>query len=288
MELYDIPGFVDYIGAKPARNEDVYIAKFVENPDTLLKSAPIKLDFYVFSLEYDVKSNLTKGSTEDGNYSNYIYYDKPGCTLEWDLKELCKGYFVLLSFQSFNRFVEKDSFLNFHGQRVYLNSREKNTLINILEAAYNAYENESESNELVISYSFLVLSHIHQYYRKYLIDRPKTRQDIVGKFFDLLIQDYSESNIVNVLPRVSEISNRLNLSSKYFGELIKSSTGLSPKAHINRRVIEVSKRKLKSSDASIAYISTQLGFEFQTYFTRFFKKSTGLTPSEFRNRNLFQ
>jgi YesN/AraC family two-component response regulator len=42
------------------------------------------------------------------------------------------------------------------------------------------------------------------------------------------------------------------------------------------------KSLLKESDLSVGEVSTAIGVDDPSYFTRFFRKSTGMTPSEFR------
>ena len=52
---------------------------------------------------------------------------------------------------------------------------------------------------------------------------------------------------------------------------------------IRERVILEAKRLLAHSDAQVALVGAQLGFEDPAYFSRCFKKHTGRTPVEFRN-----
>jgi AraC-like DNA-binding protein len=85
-----------------------------------------------------------------------------------------------------------------------------------------------------------------------------------------------------VLPSVNHFAEQLNLSTNYFGDLIKHHTGQAASEIIQDKVIAEATRLLQSSDKTIAEIGYDLGFEYPTYFARLFKKHTGTTPSQFR------
>ena len=77
----------------------------------------------------------------------------------------------------------------------------------------------------------------------------------------------------------------MNLSSNYFGDLIKKSTGKTAQEYIHNKIIEVAKIKLYESNKSINQIANELGFKYPQHFTRFFKQQVGSTPKEFMNLN---
>ena len=60
----------------------------------------------------------------------------------------------------------------------------------------------------------------------------------------------------------------LNMSSNYFGDLIKTETGRSAKDHIQNYIIEKAKTKLLGSNETMSEIAYALGFEYQQGFNR--------------------
>jgi AraC-like DNA-binding protein len=64
-------------------------------------------------------------------------------------------------------------------------------------------------------------------------------------------------------------ADKLNLSTNYFGDLIKHHTGKTPSEIIQNKIMEA-KLQLMSTDKTIE-IGYDLGFEYPTYFTRLSK-----------------
>lgn len=87
------------------------------------------------------------------------------------------------------------------------------------------------------------------------------------------------------LPSVAYFADELNLSTNYFGDLIKKETGKYTHEYIRAKMIEVAKEKIWNIDKSISEIAYELGFKYPQHFTRVFKQKTGLTPNEYRNLN---
>ncbi len=84
------------------------------------------------------------------------------------------------------------------------------------------------------------------------------------------------------MPNVHYFSDKLHLSSNYFGDLIKINTGKTPSEIIQDKIISEAKKHLEISNKTVAEIGYDLGFDYPTYFTRLFKKQTGITPTTYR------
>ena len=69
------------------------------------------------------------------------------------------------------------------------------------------------------------------------------------------------------------------MSQSNFAKCFRRDTGYSPKAYLNKRLIEEAQHELIST---IAY---HLKFEDEHYFSRFFKKNTGFSPSDYRKHH---
>ena len=86
-------------------------------------------------------------------------------------------------------------------------------------------------------------------------------------------------------PSVSYFAEEQNLSSNYFGDLVKKETGKSAHEHIQDKLIEIAKLKIFDLDKSLSEIAYELGFKYPQHFTRLFKKKVGQTPNEYRMLN---
>lgn len=96
------------------------------------------------------------------------------------------------------------------------------------------------------------------------------------------IQKYIEENINGDLS-VTKFAEVLHFNPSYLSRLYKQYTGQSLTDYISEVKFNKAKKLLRQSNMKINEISTQLGFETPSYFTRFFKKKTNTTPQEFRD-----
>ncbi|SFE84234.1 helix-turn-helix domain-containing protein [Spirosoma endophyticum] len=81
-------------------------------------------------------------------------------------------------------------------------------------------------------------------------------------------------------------AERLNLSTPYLNECVKTATGQSVSYHIQQRIVLEAKRQLHHSDQSVKEIAAALGYEDYSYFVRLFRKVAGMSPLAFRSKNL--
>ena len=110
----------------------------------------------------------------------------------------------------------------------------------------------------------------------------------------ILIEKF-EQNLTNYLlgdqlktigiPNVAYFANELNLSTNYFGDLVKKETGKTALEYIQLKLLELAKENVVHTNKSLSELSYDLGFKYPQHFTRFFKQKTGLTPNQYRNSN---
>jgi AraC-like DNA-binding protein len=111
-------------------------------------------------------------------------------------------------------------------------------------------------------------------------------KDLLSKFENLL-NDYLHSDKPHTsgLPSVTYCAGQLNLSAKYFGDLIKKETGKSAQEYIHLKIIEAAKEKIFDTSKSISEVAYELGFKYPAHFTRMFKQHVGYSPNEYRTLN---
>jgi AraC family transcriptional activator of pobA len=88
------------------------------------------------------------------------------------------------------------------------------------------------------------------------------------------------------LPSVQSCARALGYSADYLSDLLRTQTGQSARAHIQRALIEAAKARLLSSETRSSEVAYALGFEHPQHFTRLFRQKTGLSPSEWRRAQL--
>ncbi|MGI5895096.1 MAG: response regulator transcription factor [Candidatus Merdivicinus sp.] len=83
-----------------------------------------------------------------------------------------------------------------------------------------------------------------------------------------------------------EVAKRVNLSRSYFNKCFKDIMGLSFNTYLQERRIQKACWFLQNTAYNLSYISNQLGWMDEKYFSKLFKKTIGLLPSEYRKANL--
>ncbi len=81
---------------------------------------------------------------------------------------------------------------------------------------------------------------------------------------------------------VSSCAARLGVTSGYLAEQVVADTGSTPGRILRTAVAREAKRLLSGSDLSAAQVSSRLGFNEASYFSRFFRREVGCTPTEYR------
>jgi len=84
---------------------------------------------------------------------------------------------------------------------------------------------------------------------------------------------------------VAWCARELNLSSNYFGDLVKKETGKTAQEYIQSKIIDLAKERIFDINKSISEVAYELGFKYPQHFTRLFKRLTGNTPNEYRILN---
>lgn len=89
--------------------------------------------------------------------------------------------------------------------------------------------------------------------------------------------NYSNPNL-----SISDVAQKLHLSSGYLGKLFKEYLGLTFSDYLSDIRIEAAKGILLNTDEPIERVALLSGFNTSKYFYRIFRKKTQMTPREFR------
>ncbi|WP_315342711.1 helix-turn-helix domain-containing protein [Hoylesella oralis] len=114
---------------------------------------------------------------------------------------------------------------------------------------------------------------------KYPEDKATKRtNEVFSEFMELITVYYKISR------DVSFYAEKLHISTRYLGQIVKLKTGHTPKTVIDHYVIMQLKLLLRTGKDSIKEIAWQYHFNDDSFFCRYFKFRTGVSPQQFRNR----
>ncbi|WP_192085677.1 helix-turn-helix domain-containing protein [Algoriphagus sp. Y33] len=130
--------------------------------------------------------------------------------------------------------------------------------------------------ELILAYLNSLLTEINAAY--FVIDKKPTPEGL-DKFlgFKLFVED----NLTEQ-PAITEIAEKLAVSTDCLYRIVKKHSGVSPKEFItDRLIIEARRRIYHNQKTSVKELAFELGFNDPGYFSRLFKKVTGKTIAGF-------
>ena len=175
-------------------------------------------------------------------------------------------------------------------EALFLKPQEKETLAGLMAniraelqsgIANPLQQYDDIQDDIVRDYIRLILDYCKRFYARQFKEMSARGSDILARFQQVLIDYYAKGRQrTDGLPSVKYCAGELCLSPGYFGDIVRSALGESPKDYIRSFVIHRAKNLILSGQ-SIAQVADDLGFEYSQHFTRMFKNATGQTPSEF-------
>jgi AraC family transcriptional regulator, transcriptional activator of pobA len=175
---------------------------------------------------------------------------------------------------------------------IYLNSRrskkwnDENAIVirnmfSLLESSYRHLSPSTSRTITILQLRSLLLG-INELAQEDLpideqnIQNFKRADERIYIFMDLMTKNAFSSRDVQFY------ANLMSITPKYLNSIVKNTTGLSPKAIIDKYTAMLLKVELKSSSKTIEEISDEFHFPSQSYMGRYFKKVTGQSPTQFR------
>lgn len=141
---------------------------------------------------------------------------------------------------------------------------------------------DRHSRSIIISHIEVLLDYCLRFYERQFYTREVINNTVIEKF-NILLDNYMREDISHRgLPTVAFFADKLNLSAGYFGELVKTSTGVTAKDMIADRLLVSARELLNDLSLSVTQVGDMLGFDYPQHFVRFFKRRTGHTPREYR------
>jgi AraC family transcriptional regulator, transcriptional activator of pobA len=171
-------------------------------------------------------------------------------------------------------------------EALHLSNRERQIILDCFSKIKYELEHavDKHSKKLMATNIELFLNYCVRFYDRQFITRDNPHKGIL-KRFESLLNDFlaSEKPHKTGLPSVAYCASELNLSTNYFGDLIKKETGKSAHEYIMLKIIDVAKEKIFDANKSVSEIAYELGFKYPQHFSRVFKQQVGMTPLEYRS-----
>lgn len=191
----------------------------------------------------------------------------------------------LLNYPLVQKIKQYNYFSYSANEALHLSEKEKETVLSIfriIEDELNSRIDEF-SHDVVISQIELLLNYANRFYKRQFITRKTINNNILQKLDDILEEYFNEQKSLNQgIPTVQYLAEKLNISSSYLSDMLRSLTGQNTQQHIHNKLIEKAKEKLSITNLSVSEIAYQLGFEHPQSFSKLFKTKTNQSPLEFR------
>ena len=130
--------------------------------------------------------------------------------------------------------------------------------------------------ELILAYLNSLLTEINSAY--FVFDKKQASEGL-DKFLGFKL--FVEENLTDQ-PAITEIAEKLALSTDGLYRIVKQHSGVSPKEFITDRLITEARRRIyHNQTTSVKELAFELGFNDPGYFSRLFKKVTGKTVACF-------
>ncbi|SDJ11881.1 helix-turn-helix domain-containing protein [Chryseobacterium jejuense] len=283
------------LGLKRPSNPLVSVFNFDDvsvDPETILSS--VITDFYVVALKKDCAGGKCRYGQQYYDFDEGImYFIAPHQVLQFEdiLLDSVTG-FVLVVHPDFLQGYPLASKVKDYGffsytanEALFLSEKEEKSIIDIIDNIGQEIDANMDSftQDLLLSNLDLLLKYCDRFYNRQFLTRKKVNNDLLSKL-ETLLDEYFRNDqlIVNGIPTVHFVAEKLNLSANYLSDMLRVQTGQTTQQHIQNRLIEKAKELLSTTEMSVSEIAYQLGFEHPQSFHRLFKNRTSVSPLEFR------
>lgn len=263
----------------PLHNHVLNFYKISYRPDLgcTLKYGQTYFDFNEGGLLFAAPNQII-GSNEEVNDTNE---DK---CLQQQITLLIHPDF-LLNYPLAKKIKQYNYFSYDANEALYLSDKEKEVIHSIFRIIEDELNNRIDefSQDVIISQIELLLNYANRFYKRQFITRKAVNSTMLQKLEEILEEYFDKlKSLDQGIPTVQYLAGRLNISSGYLSDMLRSLTGQNAQQHFHNKLIEKAKEKLSSSNLSVSEIAYELGFEHSQSFSKLFKTKTKQSPLEFR------
>ena len=148
----------------------------------------------------------------------------------------------------------------------------------IIDTIWHVVHQPGYNRQTVSSLVAAMMYHYDGAYRQH-IDLMKVSQSREQTIFDRFI--YLVNQHATHEHQISFYADRMCLTERYLGTVIRQASGVTAKEWIDRALITRIKVELMHTDKPVARIADDLNFPNPSFFSKYFKRLVGITPGEY-------
>lgn len=251
------------------------------------------LSFYKISYKPRLNGKLKYGQSYYDFDEGGLLFASPGQVIGSNDNDasVCSEYTLLIHPDFFlgyplSKSIKQYGFFSYSiNETLHLSEDEKATIIEVFKMIGNELSSRIDdfSQDVVISQIELLLNYANRFYKRQFLTRKAVNTDLLQKLEEILDEFFEgENSSGQGIPTVQDLSEKLNISSSYLSDVLRSLTGQNAQQHIHHKLIEKAKEKLSTTNLSVSEVAYALGFEHPQSFSKLFKTKTNLSPLEFR------
>ncbi|MBC3540359.1 helix-turn-helix domain-containing protein [Rufibacter sediminis] len=250
--------------------------------------APHKHDFYLLLVVTSGQGSHTIDFTQHAVTPGSVFFLTPGQVHAWSLTEETEGTLLFFSPEFYRGNRETDTLRQFpffqtwqHPPVLYATPETLLPVERLLEQMLAEYAQPAAFQpDALRAYLELLLIQLARLYP----EAPAAPEENSWPFQLYQLETLVENHYLEHQP-TGFYAQALHLSPKYLNELCKQNLGKTTTDLLQERLILEAKRLLTHSPhLNIAQVAQALGFEDNSYFSRFFKKQVQITPEQFRQK----
>ena len=251
-------------------------------------------NFYSVCIKKDFKGKMKYGQNYYDFDEGVMTFFSPGQVISTEITDdlALSGIWLIIHPDFIRNYPLSKTIKNYGyfsyavNEALHLSEKEESMIISTMKNIEQEYHSGIDlySQDVIVSHIELLLNYSNRFYNRQFITRKNTNSDLLVQVEELLTNYFNSSKVQELgLPTVQYISGKLNVSSNYLSDMLRTLTGQNTQQHIHNTLIEKAKEILTTTSMSVSEIAYNLGFEYPQSFSKLFKSKTNTSPLEFRH-----
>ncbi len=188
----------------------------------------------------------------------------------------CTNELLALAFDSRMPTILKRPQLSFV---IHLSDDERHFIETLHSLLWHAVHDTDMSAQLVlrlVSAIMTYVDHVYSVHEQHHIAARTHEEEIFDRFIALVNQYGPREH------KLEFYADKIFLSQRYLGAIVKKISGQTPKEWIDKAVIMEAKVMLKHTDMPVNQIADSLHYDNFSFFCRYFRRLTSMSPQQYR------
>jgi len=251
-------------------------------------------NFYSVCIKKDFKGKMKYGQNYYDFDEGVMTFFSPGQVISTEITDdlALSGIWLIIHPDFIRNYPLSKTIKNYGyfsyavNEALHLSEKEENMVVTTMKNIEQEYHSGIDlySQDVIVSHIELLLNYSNRFYNRQFITRKNANSDLLVQVEELLANYFNSSKVQELgLPSVQYLSGKLNVSSNYLSDMLRTLTGQNTQQHIHNKLIEKAKEILTTTSMSVSEIAYNLGFEYPQSFSKLFKSKTNTSPLEFRH-----